>query len=338
MTQDMALSAPTRATARLGAGWTMRLGGLVLGAVALLLPFVASGYLLFQLTMVLALSVGVLGLNLLVGYNGQISLGHGAFYAIGSYAAAIMMDSFGWPYWAVVPVAAVVCFGFGFLFGLPALRLEGHHLALATFALAIAMPQMLKYKGLAEWTGGAQGIVLMKPDAPAGIPLDPDQWIYLFTLAVTSVMFLLAWNILRGRIGRAMIAIRDHPVAASTMGVNTAAYKSVTFGISSLYTGVGGALSVIAVQYVSADSFGIFVSISFLVGVVIGGLGTISGALFGAAFIQFVPNVADQVSKAAPWAVYGVFLILAMFIAPGGVVGLWRRLVRVRGNGPDPSC
>ena len=210
------------------------------------------------------------------------------------------------PYWATLPVAGAVCLLVGFLFGLPALRLEGLYLALATFALGVSLPQLLKYHHLEKWTGGVQGIVIAKPDAPPfGLPLKPDQWLYFFTLAVTLVMFLLAWNLLRGRIGRAMIAIRDQHVAAEAMGVNNAMVKSLTFGVSAMYTGVAGALGAIAIQFVAPDSFNIFLSITLLIGIVIGGLASISGAIYGALFIQFVPNIADDISKAAPWAIFG---------------------------------
>src|SRR5688572_9015871 len=138
----------------------------VLLAVACALPFIVSNYRSFQLTLVLVYAIALLGLNILTGYNGQISLGHGAFYAIGAYAAAILMDRFGVPYWLTVPVAGVLCLIAGFLFGLPALRLEGLYLALATFALGVSMPQLLKYKRFEDWTGGVQGIVIVKPDAP----------------------------------------------------------------------------------------------------------------------------------------------------------------------------
>src|SRR6185503_16972686 len=270
-----------------------------------------------------------LGLNILTGYNGQISLGHGAFYALGAYCTAILMDKLGMPYWATVPVAGALCLALGFLFGLPALRLEGLYLALATFALGVAMPQLLKYKALEPWTGGVQGIAIAKPEAPAflpsmGIPLDADQWLYYFTLAVTALMFLLGWNLLRGRVGRALVAIRDQHVAAEASGINSALYKSAAFGVSAMYTGVAGALGAIAVQFVAPDSFNIFLSIVLLVGIVIGGLASISGALYGALFIQFVPNIADELSKAAPWAIFGIFMIAFVYLMPGGVAGTLR--------------
>jgi branched-chain amino acid transport system permease protein len=311
----------------------------VAGVVALLiaagaLPFFISDYRTFQFTLVISYAITLLGLNILTGYNGQISLGHGAFFAIGAYTAAIMMDRWDLPYWSTIPVAGLTCLIAGFLFGLPALRLEGLYLALATFALAVATPQILKYKGIEHWTGGVQGIVIIKPPAPFGLPISADKWLYLFSLAVAVVMFLLGVGILRGRVGRALIAIRDHPTAAAAMGVNAALYKSLTFGVSALYTGVGGAISAIAIQFVAPDSFGFFLSISFLVGIVVGGLASVSGAIYGALFIQFIPNVADHLSKSAPWAVYGVFLIAFMYLMPTGVAGalqmLWARFGRSR--------
>ena len=316
-------------------------GIVLLLAAACALPFMVSEYRTFQFTLVLVYAIALLGLNILTGYNGQISLGHGAFYAIGAYCAAILMDKYGVPYWATLPVAGAVCLAAGFLFGLPALRLEGLYLALATFALGVSLPQLLKYRHLEQWTGGVQGITITKPDAPAifaelGLELGQDQWLYFFTLAVTLVMFMLGWNLLRGRIGQAMVAIRDNHIATQTMGVNNAMIKSMTFGISAMYTGVAGALGAIAIQFVAPDSFNIFLSITFLVGIVVGGLASITGALYGALFIQFVPNIADEISKAAPWAVFGLFLIGFVYAMPAGVAGALRmamaRLRRKRQN------
>jgi branched-chain amino acid transport system permease protein len=307
----------------------------VLLAIACVLPFVLSNYRTFQAALVLVYAIALLGLNILTGYNGQISLGHGAFYAVGAYVAAILMDQAGCPYWATIPLAGAVCLLMGFLFGLPALRLEGLYLALATFALGISMPQLLKYKHLEKFTGGVQGIVIVKPDPPEflqsiGIKLNQDQWLYFFVLAVALVMFLIGWNLLRGRVGRALIAIRDHHTAADVMGINTSLYKSLAFGVSAMFTGVAGALGAIAVQFVAPDSFNIFLSITFLVGVVVGGLASLSGALYGALFIQFVPNIADEISKAAPWAIFGIFLIAFVYVMPTGVAGAVRMILARR--------
>jgi branched-chain amino acid transport system permease protein len=298
------------------------------GVVALGLPFVASGYHLFQFSQVLIYAIALLGLNILTGYNGQISLGHGAFFAVGGYATAILVTKIGAPYWATLPVAGLICFAAGFLFGLPALRLGGLYLALATFALAVATPQLLNFKGFDAWTGGSQGLQLGKPHPPFGLPLTSDQWLYFLCLACAALLFWAAANLVRGRVGRAIVAIRDHPIAAEAMGINISLYKATCFGVSALYAGVAGALAAIVVGFVSPDSFGLFLSLSFLVGIVVGGLASIRGVLFGALFIEFVPNYADQLSglfgesaKALPGAIYGVLLIGLMVLMPTGVVG-----------------
>ena len=301
----------------------------------LVLPFLVKNYRVFQFNLVLVYAIAILGLNMLTGFNGQISLGHGAFYAFGAYTAAVLMDKLGVPYWATLPVAFVVCFCFGFLVGFPALRLAGHYLALATFALALAVPQLLKYKKIEGMTGGVQGIVLTKPEPPFAFrfldqPFSADRWLYFFSLGVAALMFLLAWNLLRGRVGRALIAVRDHPIAATAMGINLPVFKSMTFGMSAGITGVAGALGAIVVAFVSPDSFTVNLSIFLLVGVVVGGLASIPGAIFGGIFIQFVPNIADEISKSAPAAIYGLLLIGFMYLLPMGVMGgvykIWARL------------
>ena len=316
--------------ARVG-GAALKTAGLALVlAVACALPFAMSGFRVFQFTQVLIYAIAILGLNMLTGFNGQISLGHGAFYGIGAYTTAIMIDKWNIGYGWTIPVAAAVCLVVGFLFGRPALRLEGLYLALATFALALAVPQILKY--FEHWTGGSQGIVLSKPKPPWGLPLNEDQWLYFVTLGVLIVLFILASNLLSGRTGRAIKAIRDNHIAAEAMGVNSALYKSVVFGVSAAYTGVAGALSGIAIAFVAPDTFDVFLSFTLLTGVVIGGLATISGAIFGALFVQFVPNWAQDISKAAPWAIFGIFLIVFMYVMPHGIAGflrlLWIRMTR----------
>jgi len=312
-------------------------------ALACALPFLLSNFRLFQFTQVYIYAIAILGLNMLTGYNGQFSLGHGAFYAIGAYAAAIMMDKWSIHYGWTIPVGGALCLVVGFLFGLPALRLEGLYLALATFSLALAVPQILKY--FEHWTGGSQGIVLSKPKAPFGLRLNPDQWLYFLTLAVLVILFWLGANLLRGRVGRAIVAIRDNHISAEAMGINASLYKSLVFGVSAAYTGVAGALSASVIAFVAPDSFNVFLSITLLIGSVIGGLASISGAIFGAFFIQFVPNWAQDISKAAPWAIFGVFLIGFMYVMPFGIAGairrIWIRMTRSRviqeGRDPAPS-
>ena len=314
---------------------------LIVIAIACAVPFFVSDYRTLQLTQMLVYAIAILGLNMLTGYNGQISLGHGAFYAIGAYTTAVLMDKFGVPYWATLPIAGVLCLGFGFLFGLPALRLEGHYLALATFALAVSVPQLLKYKRIEHWTGGVQGINILKPEAPFtffGKEISADRWLYFFTLFIAIILFIIAYNILRGRIGRALVAIRDQPIAAEAMGINNAMYKSITFGVSAMYTGIAGALGAIVVQFVAPDSFAPLLSILFLVGVVIGGLATLSGAIYGAAFVQFAPNIAESIGGIPPQIVFGLFLLAFMYIMPRGIAwfisGVKKKLA---GRRPNPA-
>ena len=308
-----------------------------------LFPDGVSNYRLFLVSTMIIAAIAVLGLNLLTGFNGQISLGHGAFYAVGAYTAAILMDKLDVPYYATLPAAAVVCFVVGWLFGKPALKLEGHYLALATFALALSVPQILKYKWLEDLTGGVQGIVLSKPDVPFGLPLNEDQWLYYYCLVTMIVLFWAANNMLNSRSGRAMMAIRDHYMAADTMGINTARYKTVTFGISAAYTGIAGALSASAIAFVAPDSFNIFLSIKFLIGLVVGGVGSLTGSVVGGIFYVLVDNSAQAISTyikndlglqfdLSAYTIFGLLLIILMYLMPQGIVGgvymLFRRLRR----------
>ena len=302
-----------------------------------------SNFQFLQLSLMVVYAIAVLGLILLTGFNGQISLGHGAFFAVGAYTAAILIDQAGWPFWATLPVAALTCFIAGYLFGLPALRLEGHYLALATFALAVAVPQILKYRHLEPITKGVMGINVFKSDPPFGLPLSTDQWMFLVVLAVAALMFWIARNLLDSRTGRALTAIRDHPMAASTMGVNVAHYKAVVFGISALYTGIAGALHGIIFEFVSPDSFRFELSIAILVGAVVGGIASLPGAIIGGIFVQVIEKYADALTRKItatvhlplelePWLIYGIALIILMYTMPmgiaGGVAALWRRLKR----------
>jgi len=314
-------TAPTAAPRRLGKA---SLGLAALLTVAVVTPFLVSGYHVFQLTQIVVYAIAILGLNLLTGFSGQISLGNGAFYALGAYASAILMNKVGLPYWVTPPLAGAVCFGAGYVFGRPAARLEGLYLALATFGLAIVTPQVLKLDALEAWTGGNQGVLVTKPASPIPDQLSDDQWLYFFCLGVAIVVFLAAWNIVRGRTGRALVALRDHPIAAAAMGIDTASYKAVTFGVSAMYTGIAGSLGALLAAFVSPDSFTMFVSVQFLVGGVVGGIASIFGTLFGAVFIELVPDLANKLSEAAPWAIYGVLLIVCMMVMPGGVAGLVR--------------
>jgi branched-chain amino acid transport system permease protein len=296
-------------------------------AVALVIPLFAQSFIIFQLTEVMIYGLAILGLNLLTGFNGQFSLGHSAFYGIGAYTAAILTHNYDVPYLWTFPAAGGLCFVIGFLFGLPALRLQNLYLALATFALATAMPQILKFHALEGWTGGVQGLVVDQPDPPSFLPIDGDQWLYYLTLIVVLAMFAAAANLIRSRTGRAVMAIRDNPIAASAMGINTSLYKTLTFGVSALFTGVAGALSAFAVAFVSPDSFTIFFSISLLVGLVIGGVGSIPGCLVGGLFVLYLPNIANSLSTGLAGAIYGVILLIVIFVMPAGAAGFARLAV-----------
>jgi branched-chain amino acid transport system permease protein len=219
------------------------------------------------------------------------------------------------------------------LFGLPALRLTELYLALATFALGVSLPQLLKYKRLESLTGGVQGITLDKPKAPFDLPLTADQWLYFVVLFTLVLGMWAARNLLRSHVGRAMVAIRDQPIAAVAMRIDLARYKTLTFGVSALYTGIGGALSALLVQFIAPDSF-TTLSIELLVGIVVGGLASLSGAVYGALFIRFMPTVADELSKSAMGAIYGLILIAFVYLMPGGIAGFvalfWARVAKVR--------
>jgi branched-chain amino acid transport system permease protein len=294
------------------------IASLITLAVLLALPMFVKNFIVFQVTMVLIYALAVMALNILTGGSGQFSLGQSAFYALGAYTSAILMEHFNVNYALTLPVSALVCFIAGYLFGLPALRLSGIYLALATFALAVAMPQLLKLGVFEHWTGGVQGLVVTKPDAPFGVTMSQDVWLYYFTLVVVIGIYILAVNLLKSRSGRAMMAIRDNEIAASAMGVDVALYKTLAFGVSAAITGVAGGLGAIAVQFVAPDAYTIQLAIALFLGMVVGGVGWLPGSLAGAVFIVFVPNIAEGVSKGLSGAVFGIILVLIIFLLPHG--------------------
>ena len=308
-----AVDAEPKKTMTVGLGTT-----LVVFALLVITPLFVKNFIIFQMTMVLIYAIAILALNLLTGGSGQFSLGQSAFYAVGAYTAGILMEHLGVNYVLTIPAAGIICFIFGFLFGFPALRLSGVYLALATFALAVAMPQILKLNVFEHWTGGVQGLVITKPDAPFDLKMSQAMWLYYFTLFVSAVIYILAVNLLRSRSGRALMAIRDNPIAASAMGVDLPLYKTLAFGVSAAFTGIAGALGAIVVQFVAPDSFTIQLAIAIFVGMVVGGVGWLPGSLVGSAFIVFVPNVAEHISKGLSGAVFGVFLFAVIFLLPHG--------------------
>src|ERR1700694_1228782 len=319
---------------QLTAGVSARVAIAVL--VIAILPWVVPSFVVFDLIFVAAYAIAILGLIILTGMNGQISLGHGAFMALGGYVVAVTAHGAGWPYWVGVPLAAICCGAFGLLFGLIALRLAGVYLALATFSLAVAMPRCLKhYKNI---TGGFGGRSLQAVQTPASFPLDSGRWLYYVTWAVAGIAFLASALLVRGKFGRALRALRDNPIAAVSFGVNPYIYKTLAFGWSAVLAGIAGAFYAIPTAYVSPDSFSFALSITLLIGAVLGGIMTFWGALAGGLVVEFLPLLAQQVNAAAPSVVYGVALILVMMFVPDGVVGGMLRLIhRFRRAPPQPA-
>ena len=313
-----------------------RVASLVMLALLLVVPMFVKNFIVFQMTMWLIYALAIMALNILTGGSGQFSLGQSAFYAVGAYTAGILMEHFGVNYVLTLPAAGLICFAFGFLFGFPALRLSGIYLALATFALAVAMPQVLKLGVFEHWTGGVQGLVITKPDAPFGLPISQDIWLYYFTLFVSLLLYIGSVNLLNSRSGRALMAIRDNQIAASAMGVDLSLYKTLAFGISAAITGIAGALGAIAVQFVAPDAYTIQLAIAIFLGMVVGGVGWLPGSLAGSAFIVFVPNIAEGFSKGLSGAIFGVFLIAIIFLVPHGArqvaYVLERYFHKLRGN------
>jgi branched-chain amino acid transport system permease protein len=308
---------------------------LLLFVAVYLLPAFVSDFRAQQFAYVGIYLLALVGLNVLTGFTGQISLGHGAFMAVGGYTTAILMADHGVKDIWTIPIAAGVAGAAGFLFGVPALRLSGIYLALATFAIAVATPAVIKkFEG---FTGGGSGINLfgtpeltasLTPVDVLGFELNFNNWLYYLSWTVALVGYVLAWLLLRGRTGRAFRAVRDSETAAVSSGVSLARYKTLAFGVSAAYAGAAGALFAIATTFVNPDTFPVALSIILLVGVAVGGLGSLVGLVAGAIFIQFLPLWAQNVSKSAgaPAVVYGAILILVMFVLPTGFAGLLARL------------
>jgi branched-chain amino acid transport system permease protein len=326
-------------------------------AFVLVLPAFVSEFKTREYAYVAIYLVALVGLNILTGYTGQISLGHGAFMAIGAYTTAILMvgnEQFGGPIaggmkdvWTL-PIAALVTGIFGYAFGFPALRLSGLYLALATFAIAVAMPSIARR--FEHWTGGGQGIPLSgSPELTGsgegveilGVTFTPDQWMYYLSWTLALAGLAAAWFLLRGRTGLALRAVRDSETAATSSGVSLPRYKTFAFGVSAAFAGLAGGLFALASSGVSPDSFSIILSIYLLIGIVIGGLGGLSGLVFGAIVIAFLPTswsqgqdlgallpdriIEETQQPGGSAIVFGVILILLMFVLPNGVAGLFRR-------------
>jgi branched-chain amino acid transport system permease protein len=293
-------------------------------ALLSLLPFTLSDYNVSLVAQVGIFFIAVLGLNVLTGYTGQISIGHGAFMAIGGYTTAVMSLDHHTNLVVTMLMAFAICFVVGLLVGLPALRLSGVYLALATFALAVSVPQLpLKWS---KYLGGSGGV--QSSSAPSHL------WLYGAAWTASAILFLLAWLILRGRVGRAFRATRDSEIAAVASGIELPIYKTLAFGISAAYAGVAGALFVMATNgFAQPSEFGVFLSLQLLVGAAVAGLGSLWGILAGAAFVGLLPNVSSSVpvvgSAHGRDVVFGAAVVLVMLLLPDGFAGLLTRLRRI---------
>jgi branched-chain amino acid transport system permease protein len=305
--------------------WMAFVAALIVGAA---LPFVLGNFAIYNLTFAGIYAIAIIGMNLLTGYNGQFSLGHSAFYALGGYTTAMLALHFGMSAYATIPLAGLVGLAAGFLFGLPASRLAFFYSALATYGFALAVPQVLKSSWLERMTGGVQGLYLDRPEVPAGVPLTADQWWYFVTAGVLLVMWWLGRNLVAGRYGRAMVAIRDHSISAAAMGIDVTKHKAMTFGISALYAAVAGSLNALMTEYIAPDTFTFRFAILLLVGAVVGGVESISGAVIGGLFLLYTPKLADMISKNLSWPIYGAMLIVFIWIMPNGAAGMLGRLAQ----------
>jgi branched-chain amino acid transport system permease protein len=319
------------------------LGFVVLAALVAVMPRFISDFRAREFAIAGMYFIALLGLAILTGYSGQISLGHGAFMAIGGYTTAILsVDGvFGHEVrdlWTI-PIAGIVAGIAGLMVGVPALRLSGLYLALITFGIAVSFPQLpKKFDG---FFGGTTGKILDLVKAPFGLDATPNDWLYYLTWGSALVLLAAAWALLRGKTGRALQAIRDSEVAAASSGVNLALYKTLAFGISAFYAGVAGSLYAISNAYINPDVFPILLSIYLVVGLAVGGLGSLLGLIAGAALIYFLQNHADTVARwinhlpalevdarqpGIPSVVFGAVLIVVMLLLPTGAGGLLRKL------------
>ncbi|MGQ0551225.1 MAG: branched-chain amino acid ABC transporter permease [Armatimonadota bacterium] len=307
------------------AGWAA-LAILLAGLAALpfLLPLVGRGYLLFIIVLAAANVIVAIGLNLLVGYTGLISLGHAGFVAIGAYASALLAARLGLPWYLAWIAAAAISAGFGFLVGVPALRLTGPYLTIATLGFGIAI-----YQVLTNWTGLSGGRMgLPVPQLSLGIGgLTATQQLYYVAVASAVILAWVAYNLARSHIGRAFVAIRDSDIAAEVTGVNLTWYKTLSFAVSAAYAGVAGAIVAQALRHLEPQAFTFLDSITYFAMIVIGGLGTVSGAIIGGILLTLLPHYLSGLKLWLP-VIYGGVIILMMVAEPLGIFGRWLRVKR----------
>jgi len=291
-------------------------------AALVLVPAYCPSFLVFQLSVAISYAIAILGLNLLMGFNGQISVAQGVFFAIGAYATAIFITRFGFGYLAALPVAIASSALIGFLIGIPALRMQGLPLAFVTLGLAVLVPPLaLKLDWL---TKGASGISFTKPAAPAWFPGGQDAFLYEVCLLCAALCVVVAYRLLSGDTGRSLRAVRDNGLIAESLGINLTGVRLAAFATSAGIAGFGGWCFAIINGFVSPESFQMTMSFNFLVGSIVGGITSISGALIGALFITFVPDWSSDINLALSGVIYGACMIVMMLVARDGVVGLAR--------------
>jgi branched-chain amino acid transport system permease protein len=307
------------------AGWAAVAILLVgLAALPFLLPLIGRSYLVFIIVLAAANVIVAIGLNLLVGYTGLISLGHAGFVAIGAYASGLLTVKLGLPWYLAWVGAAAITAGFGFLVGVPALRLTGPYLTIATLGFGIAV-----YQVLTNWTalsGGRMGLPV--PQLSLGVGgLTATQQLYYVAVGCAVVLAWVAYNLTRSHIGRAFVAIRDSDIAAEVTGVNLTWYKTLSFAISAAYAGVAGAIIAQALRHLEPQAFTFLESITYFAMIVIGGLGTVSGAIIGGLLLTLLPHYLTGFKAWLP-IIYGGVIMLMMALEPRGIFGRWLRVKR----------
>jgi branched-chain amino acid transport system permease protein len=289
--------------------------GAVILALAVAAPLILSEYTVYLINLIAATAIVAVGLTLVTGIAGQVSLAQAAFSAIGGYGGTLLCLHMGLPLWLGILLSAVIAAGLGYLLGLPALRLEGPYLALVTLGFtAIIQTILIHWTGL---TNGQLGIQV-PPFRLAGKTLASSKELYWIILPITALLFLAARRITGSRIGRAFHALRQSEVAAQVLGVNPVHYKTLAFSLSAFYAGIGGGFSAVLTTFLSPDAFGIIESIYFLVVIVVGGVASVGGALLGSALLVLLPEVLSGF-KQYQVLIYGILLLAFIILAPGGL-------------------
>lgn len=303
----------------------------------LLLPYVLKGEYLWIVLQIFIASIGAVGLNILTGFTGQISLGQGAFLGVGAYTSAYITAKMGLSFWVGVPAAGLVTAMVGMVFGIPSIRLKGLYLAIATLASQFILEWIF-----VRWepvTGGSYGITIPRPTL-AGFVFETDRSYYYLALVIATVMLLFATNLTRTKTGRAFMAVRDHYISAEIMGINLFKYRLLSFGISSFYAGVAGAVFGHSLKYVTSEQFNIGVSIVYLAMIIIGGLGSVLGSVFGAVFMILLPKLLSALTEAVAadfpnvarlaiafeQGIFGVIIILFLIFEPDGLAHRWKMI------------